>query len=115
MMNLIVPLSVAAPAEVQFVVLRSWFCCNVKPVEGEGQETTTMFVVVRAMVTGGLPGDGTTASKLQKPPISEYCPPVIGPPASGWPMVPLTAYTPPVLVPPPPSMVNQSMAKLCAR
>ena len=53
--------------------------------------------------------------KAQKPPVTEYWPLVIGPLASGWPMVPLTEYTPPVLVPPPPSMVNQSMAMLWSR
>src|ERR1017187_5296304 len=41
--------------------------------------------------------------------MSEKLPPVIGPPASGWPMVPLTKYTPPVLVPPPPETLYQSM------
>jgi len=29
------------------------FCCRVKPVEGEGQETAMVFVVVRAMVSDG--------------------------------------------------------------
>src|ERR1035438_10216464 len=41
--------------------------------------------------------------------MSEKLPPVIGPPASGWPMVPLTEYTPPVLVPPPPETLYQSI------
>ena len=83
MMNLFVPLSVADPAEVQLVVRKSVFCWSVKPVEGEGHETTTALVAVRVIVRSGAPGIGTTASKLQKPPASKYCPPVIGPPASG--------------------------------
>ena len=29
------------------------FCCNVKPVEGDGQEIATVFVVVRATVSDG--------------------------------------------------------------
>ena len=33
------------------------FCCNVQPVEGDGQETATVFVVVRVMVSVGAPGD----------------------------------------------------------
>ena len=32
----------------------------------------------------------TSDSRLQKPPVTEYVPPVSGPPASGWPIVPLT-------------------------
>ena len=29
------------------------FCCKVKPVEGDGQEIATVFVVVRAMLSDG--------------------------------------------------------------
>ena len=29
------------------------FFCNVKPVEGDGHETATVFVAVRAMVSDG--------------------------------------------------------------
>jgi len=29
------------------------FCCNVKAVQGDGQEMATVFVVVRAMVSDG--------------------------------------------------------------
>ena len=32
------------------------FCCNRKPVEGDGQKTATVFVVVRAMESNGAPG-----------------------------------------------------------
>src|SRR5208282_149466 len=36
------------------------FCCNVHPVEGEGQESATAFVVVRRMDKRGAP-DGCAA------------------------------------------------------
>jgi hypothetical protein len=42
------------------------------------------------MVSNGVPGVCTPERKLQKPPVSEKFPTVIGPPASGWPVVPLT-------------------------
>ena len=39
---------------LQFTVARPLvFCCKVKPVEGEGQETATLFAVVRATVGDG--------------------------------------------------------------
>ena len=114
-MNLFVPLSVTVcGAVVQFVVLRLVFCCNVKPVEGDGQETSAVLVSVSLIVNKGAPGVWTTNSD-QNPPVSEKLPPVIGCElASGWPMVPLTEYAPPVLVPPPPSTVNQSMENVWA-
>ena len=31
------------------------FCCKVKSVAGEGQDTTTVFVAVRVMVSNGTP------------------------------------------------------------
>jgi hypothetical protein len=31
------------------------FCCKVKAPAGEGQDTATVFVVVRAMVSNGSP------------------------------------------------------------
>lgn len=31
------------------------FCCNEKSFAGEGQDTTTVFVVVRVMVRNGMP------------------------------------------------------------
>ena len=31
------------------------FCCNVKPSAGEGQDTATVFVAVRMMVSNGTP------------------------------------------------------------
>ena len=39
------------------VVMPLVFCCNVKPVEGDGQETATVFVVVRATVSKGRMAD----------------------------------------------------------
>src|ERR1044071_350451 len=84
------------------------FCCNTKPVEGEGQETATVFVGVRAMESNGAPGVCTRAMLLQNPPsIVKVAP--LSLPASSWPIVPRKANTAPVLVPPPPSRVNQLM------
>ena len=48
---------------------------TVRPDEGDG----------RIRQAGDLP-----AKSAQNPPVSEKLPPVIGPPASGWPMIPLT-------------------------
>ena len=41
-MLLIVPLSEMPPLVDQLVVVKSEFCCNVQPVEGDGQETVTL-------------------------------------------------------------------------
>ena len=56
-MNLFVPLSVGAGALTQLVVLKSLFCCKANPVEGDGQETSTVFVAVNSMLKHG--GAGT--------------------------------------------------------
>jgi hypothetical protein len=61
------------------------------------------------IVSVGAFGVCTAVGNAQNPPVTEYWPLVIGPPASGWPIVPVTEYTLPVLVPPPPSIVCQSM------
>ena len=52
---LVVPLSVGRMRTLlQFTaVMPLVFCCNVNPVDGDGQETTTVFVVVRATVSDG--------------------------------------------------------------
>ena len=47
------------------------FCCRFHPVEGDGQETVTVLVVVRKMVSNGAPGVCTPESRLQKPPSKE--------------------------------------------
>jgi hypothetical protein len=53
-MNLLGPLWVMlSAATTQFVVLRSEFCCGLRPVEGEGQETSA--VLVAAKMLSGLP------------------------------------------------------------
>ena len=44
------------------------FCCRFQPVEGEGQETATVLVVVRKMESNGAPGVCTAAMMPQKPP-----------------------------------------------
>lgn len=88
--------------------MSSVFCCNTKPVEGDGHEITTVFVVVRKMASRGAHGISATGSKPQKPPATEYLPAHVLTPASGWPIVAVTENTPPVLVPPPASTVDQS-------
>src|SRR6266446_895867 len=109
MMKLIVPLLVTlCGGAVQLVVAKLAFCWRLNPVEGKAHETSAVLVAVSLIVSKGAPGV-CCANKLQNPPTREKFPPVIGPPASGWPIVPLTEYTPPVLVPPPPSIVSQSI------
>ena len=95
-------------AALQFGVIRLELCCKEKPVEGDGQEMTTVFVAVKRIASNGAPGI-CTGTTFQNPPDREYVSPVIISPASAWPIVPLIEYTPPVLVPPPPAMVCQSM------
>ena len=57
MMNLMVPSSVTLSAGVtQFVVARLAFICKLQPVEGEGQYTIAVFVVVSLMLKTGAPG-----------------------------------------------------------
>ena len=57
MMNLFVPLSVTVcGVATQVVALRSPFCCNVKPVEGDGHETMAVLVGVSRMLSSGAPG-----------------------------------------------------------
>lgn len=59
-------------------------------------------------VSVGAPGVCTAVGSGPKPPVSENSPPVIGPPASGWPMVPVTQ----VLTPQPLSRVAPARVKL---
>ena len=78
MMNLFVPSSfTVCGAPTQLDVLRSPFSCSVKPVEGDGHETTAVLVVVRRIVKKGAPGV-CTAKSDQNPPTREKLPPVIG-------------------------------------
>ena len=57
MMSLFVPLSVTVShGAAQLEVFKFPFCCNAKPVEGDGQETITIFVCVRRIVSNGAPG-----------------------------------------------------------
>ena len=44
------------------------FCCRFQPVEGDGQETATVLVVVWKTDNQGAPGVGTAAMMPQKPP-----------------------------------------------
>ena len=71
MMNLFVLSSeVISNGAIQFVLLRSLFCCNTKPVEDDGQETMTVFVDVERMLNNGEPG-AWTAKMAKNPPVSE--------------------------------------------
>ena len=56
---------------VELVVPRAGFCSSAKPVEGNGHETTAVFVVVSVTVSVGAPGVCTAAMMLQKPPSTE--------------------------------------------
>ena len=94
---------------VQLVGDKLKVSCNTKPAVAGVHESAALPGVAGAIVSVGAPVTWIATGKAQKPPVTEYWPLVIGPPASGWPIVPLTEYTPPVLVPPPPSIVNQSM------
>jgi len=69
---LVVPSSSGAAATLlQFTELTLFvFCCNVQPVEGDGQVTATVFVVVRTMDNNGAPGVCTAAMMPQKPPCN---------------------------------------------
>src|SRR5579872_2270553 len=60
------------------------------------------------MVSNGAPGVCTTLTRLQNPPVTEYCPPLVAGLASCWPMVPLKANCPFVPEPPPPAILCQS-------
>ena len=59
MMYLMMPLSTGAGPATQLAGLRSLFCWRLHPVEGEGQETIVVLVVVSVMVKSGAPGIGT--------------------------------------------------------
>ncbi len=70
-MNLVVPLSLTvSDGAVQVPPERVVFCSKCHPVEGEGQETTAVFVGVWKIVKVGAPVV-CTANKAQNPPLSE--------------------------------------------
>ena len=56
---------------VQFVDPRLGFCSSAKPVEGNGDETMAVFVVVSVTVSVGAPGVCTAAMMDQNPPSTE--------------------------------------------
>ena len=56
---------------VQFEVYKEEFSCSTKPVDGDGQHTTSVLVELWVMLNSGAPGAWTAATMLQKPPISE--------------------------------------------
>ncbi len=93
---------------------RESLCCKTKP-DAPGVQEIVMNPPPEAWMDnlGAIPA-GTPDTPPQNPP-STVNPPPPACPASGWPMVLLTEYTPPELAPPPPSIVNQSMVKFCAR
>ena len=104
-MGLVIPLGEL----VQFAGDNTHVSCKTKPGVFGVHEIVALPGVAGTIVRVGAFVVCTAVGKSQKPPVTEYWPFVIGPPASGWPMVPLTQKTPPVLVPPPPSIVDQSM------
>src|SRR5216684_1623790 len=68
-MKLTVPLLLTVSAgATQLVVLKSVFCCRLKPVEGAGQETTAVLVEVRKIFSSGAPGV-CSAKRAQNPPM----------------------------------------------
>ena len=70
-MLLFVPSSkIVKPLVVQFAVLKSEFCCNVKPLEADGHEMVTLLPEC-VTVNMGEPMVCTTEIKLQKPPVTE--------------------------------------------
>ncbi len=82
-MYLIVPLSLTVSgAATQADVVRLVVCCKFQPVEGDGQETMAVFVIVIEMVSAGAPAVGTAEMRAQKPPAMLYSPPIIVVPAS---------------------------------
>jgi hypothetical protein len=76
MMNLFVPLSFAvAVTLLQFAEPnRLVFCWRTNPVEGEGHEITTVFVIVRLMLSeGGGAGAGGTLNRYAVPAFWARC------------------------------------------
>ena len=72
MMNVFVPLSVMFSDDApQLGAFTLEACCKVNPLEGDGQETTTVFVCVRRIVNAGAPGVSTALMIPQKPPANE--------------------------------------------
>ncbi len=73
MMHRIVPLSAGHTTTLlQFIVPMPFvFCCGLNPVEGDGQETIAVFVLVMEIASEIAPGLCTSESSLQKPPVRE--------------------------------------------
>jgi hypothetical protein len=94
---------------VQFAGERLQVSCKTKPGVFGDQEIVAVPGDAGAIVRMGAPETWIVCGKTQKPPITGNWPLVMGPPASGWPMVPLSESRPPVLVPPPPATLNQSI------
>ena len=70
-MLLFVPSSeMVKPLVVQFGVLKSEFCCNVKLLEADGHEMITLLPEC-VTVNVGEPKVCTTEIRLQKPPVTE--------------------------------------------
>src|SRR5690349_10284816 len=88
--------------------LSSEFSCNLKPIDGAGQEMRTLLVAVNRMVSDGTPAVEMVLRIPQKPPSTENSPPLIMA-ASGWPIAAFTEYSVPALGPPPLPIANQSM------
>ena len=63
--------------------------CKVNPAQLVGHETMKLLPEC-VMLKFSKPAVCTPAVRLLKPPVTEYCPPLIALLASGWPTVPVT-------------------------
>ena len=85
-MGLVAPLA----EFTQFVGDKLKVSCNTKPGVAGVHDIEAWLGPAEAIVSVGAPVTCTAVGNAQNPPVTEYWPLVIGPPASGWPMVPLT-------------------------
>ena len=85
-MGLVAPLTEL----LQFEGDRTQVSCNTKPGVAGVHEIVAVPGVAGVIVSVGAFVVCTAVGNTQKPLVTEYWPLVIGPPASGWPIVPLT-------------------------
>ena len=76
----------------QFAGNRLSVSCNTKPGVLGVHESMAKPGPARAITSVGAPAVCTAVGSAQNPLVTENCPLVIGPPASGWPMVPTTEW-----------------------
>ena len=85
-MGLVVPLG----EFVQLAGDKAQVSCSTKPGVAGVHEIAACPPPAGIIVSMGALVPCTAVGNTQNPPVIEYCPFVIGPPASGWPIVPLT-------------------------